>query len=217
MARKANCACITEKGDFPQNLSALMKERGLSQQDLASALGIKRQTISLYTSGQSSPDIGRLKRIADYFGVSSDWLLGLSKSRSLDSDIQTVVRTTGLSDKAVNILKEMEHSEVALFSEIIENWNFDEFIAYFENYVSLRRAMANAESSDIKRLDSLRVDCIKYATKDIDDMSDVEKLYIFMRENLNYRSLVSFYFQKARDEFEYILKDIGKKYWNGPE
>lgn len=107
MARKTNRACITEKDDFPQNLSALMKEHGLSQQDLASALGIKRQTISLYASGQSSPDIGRLKKIANYFGVSSDWLLGLSEARSNSEDIQKAVSTTGLSEDSVMRLCEI--------------------------------------------------------------------------------------------------------------
>lgn len=64
---------------FPERLSALMKERQTTQQELASALGVKRQTISLYKSGQSIPDAEQLKNIAVFFDVSADWLLGLSQ------------------------------------------------------------------------------------------------------------------------------------------
>lgn len=46
---------------FSERLSDLMKERGLKQQDLADVLGIKRQTVSLYMTGQSMPDAAQLK------------------------------------------------------------------------------------------------------------------------------------------------------------
>ena len=49
---------------FSERLSDLMKERGLKQQDLADVLGIKRQTVSLYMTGQSMPDAEQAKNIA---------------------------------------------------------------------------------------------------------------------------------------------------------
>ena len=53
---------------FSERLSDLMKERGLKQQDLADVLGIKRQTVSLYMTGQSMPDAEQVKNIA-MFGL----------------------------------------------------------------------------------------------------------------------------------------------------
>ena len=63
---------------FSERLSVLMKERNVTQEELAQELGIKRQTVSLYKNGQSTPDAALLKDIAIYFNVSADWLLGLS-------------------------------------------------------------------------------------------------------------------------------------------
>jgi transcriptional regulator with XRE-family HTH domain len=41
-------------------------------------IGMTRQVISLYTTGQSTPDINTLLRMADFFGVSCDYLIGKS-------------------------------------------------------------------------------------------------------------------------------------------
>ena len=70
---------------FPQRLSELMKERKMTQQNLADGLGVKRQTVSLYMSGQSMPDAEQLRNIALFFDVSSDWLLGLSNFKKIEN------------------------------------------------------------------------------------------------------------------------------------
>ena len=88
--------------DFPKRLSDLMKERGTTQQDLADALGVKRQTISLYKSGQSMPDARTLRDIAMYFKVSSDFLIGLSDIRAFGLHKRAVCELTGLSDEAAD-------------------------------------------------------------------------------------------------------------------
>lgn len=49
---------------FSEHLSQLMKERGITQEVLADNLGIKRQTVSLYKKGLSTPDAAQLKNIA---------------------------------------------------------------------------------------------------------------------------------------------------------
>ena len=86
---------------FSERLSALMKDRGATQQDLADALGVKRQTISLYKSGQSMPDAKMLRDISLYFGVSSDFLIGLSDIKSFGLHQRMACELTGLSDEAV--------------------------------------------------------------------------------------------------------------------
>ena len=88
---------------FPQRLSELMKERKLTQQNLADSLGVKRQTVSLYMSGQSMPDAEQLKNIALFFGVSADWLLGLSNVRPVSYNEETPA-SLGLSGDFVKHL-----------------------------------------------------------------------------------------------------------------
>lgn len=53
----------------------LRKTKGLSQEELAEALGVSRQAVSKWESGQSSPDLDKIVQLSEYFGVSTDHLL----------------------------------------------------------------------------------------------------------------------------------------------
>ena len=58
-----------------ENLRALCKEAGLSQEEVAGQLYVSRQTISKWESGQSYPDFQRLVLLSDYFGLTLDELV----------------------------------------------------------------------------------------------------------------------------------------------
>ena len=60
---------------FAENLTALRKYKGMSQEDLAAAIGVSRQTLSKYETGESVPDIERTQAIARVFGTSIDELV----------------------------------------------------------------------------------------------------------------------------------------------
>lgn len=60
---------------FKDNLVELRKIHELSQEELADKIGVSRQTLSKYETGESLPDIEKCKLIADVFGVSIDDLL----------------------------------------------------------------------------------------------------------------------------------------------
>ncbi len=60
---------------FSERLYTLRKNRGLSQEQLADALGVSRQSVSKWESGASMPESDRLIAISEYFGVSLDALL----------------------------------------------------------------------------------------------------------------------------------------------
>ncbi len=60
---------------FSEKLKELRKERKITQEQLASIIGVERSSVGKYETGtQPSTDI--IKRIADYFDVSVDYLLG---------------------------------------------------------------------------------------------------------------------------------------------
>lgn len=65
--------------DFGKTLQHLRTERGIFQKELAAALHLSVGTVSNYEEGISSPDLETLCRIADYFQVSTDYLLGRSQ------------------------------------------------------------------------------------------------------------------------------------------
>ncbi|MBP3950301.1 helix-turn-helix domain-containing protein [Bacillus suaedae] len=57
-------------------LSALRKNRNLTQADQAKVLGIARTTYAMYEQGNREPDYDTLKKLADFFDVDTDYLLG---------------------------------------------------------------------------------------------------------------------------------------------
>lgn len=65
---------------FQDNLISLRKLHGFSQDELAEKIGVTRQTLSKYETGESLPDIERCKRLADIFGVSMDDLVNYEKT-----------------------------------------------------------------------------------------------------------------------------------------
>lgn len=66
---------------FGQRLTDLRKERGLSQVEIATYLGMSRSGIQGYETEGKEPNYTTLSRIADYFDVSADYLLGRSNQR----------------------------------------------------------------------------------------------------------------------------------------
>lgn len=63
-------------------LKQLREENNLSQLDLANKLNMSQQAISAYEKGAREPDIDTIKKISDFFNVSTDYLLGKSDIRN---------------------------------------------------------------------------------------------------------------------------------------
>ncbi len=72
------------------NIKQLRMARNLSQVELAKALGVTKQSISNWENNNIQPSIDMLIRIADFFSVSTDILLGL--------DERKYIEITGLTD-----------------------------------------------------------------------------------------------------------------------
>ncbi len=75
----------------------LRKKNAWSQEELAEKMDVSRQSISKWESAQSVPDMGRIVRLSQLFGVSTDYLLKdeleqpeLSPSPESDSPLRTV-------------------------------------------------------------------------------------------------------------------------------
>ena len=64
---------------FKDNLISLRKNLGLSQDELAEKIGVSRQTLSKYETGESLPDIDKCRLLADVFVVSMDDLTNYDK------------------------------------------------------------------------------------------------------------------------------------------
>ena len=76
-----------------ESVKSVFEKTGISKSlidDLESNVG-KKRAVSYLT----------VKELAEYYGVTSDYLLGLSDNPSRDEDIQIAAKTTGLSNTAI--------------------------------------------------------------------------------------------------------------------
>jgi len=67
--------------NFAENLMTLRKQRGWSQEELGSQIGVTRQTVSKWEMGQSTPELDKLVELSRLFGLSLDQLVGLEGER----------------------------------------------------------------------------------------------------------------------------------------
>ena len=66
------------------NLKKIRKEKGISQLKLALDLNTSQNTISRYETGEREPGICELIKIADYFDVSIDYLVGRTQNPKIN-------------------------------------------------------------------------------------------------------------------------------------
>lgn len=93
-----------EYNGLSHRLKELRNQRGVTQKQAAEGIGMVQATLSKYESGEQTPGASILPDIANYYGVSCDYLLGLTECSSVKPDIQITAKTTGLTEKALSKL-----------------------------------------------------------------------------------------------------------------
>ena len=78
---------------FAVKFRSIRNEKGFTQSEMAEFLDCSQQTINVWESGQHTPKITMLVKIADSFGVSVDWLLGRKEPIRLITEIQQEEKT----------------------------------------------------------------------------------------------------------------------------
>lgn len=67
-----------------ENIKQLRLARNLSQVDLAKALGVTKQSVSNWENNNIQPSIDMLIRLAQFFSVSTDYILGLNHRKYIE-------------------------------------------------------------------------------------------------------------------------------------
>lgn len=93
----------------------LKKEKGVTLQEIATGAGIGLSTVKQYMTGKRIPDQFNLKRIADYFGVLDDWIIGKSPYRTIFEQMDAEIGDEGLAEI---------RKEVAFFDFLEEQFDF---------------------------------------------------------------------------------------------
>lgn len=84
---------------FDEVIRDLRMNRGLNQVELAKDLFVTKQCVSNWENGNIVPSVEMLIKIARYFSVSTDYLLGLDDRRYIE--------TTGLTEKQITHIQQI--------------------------------------------------------------------------------------------------------------
>lgn len=102
---------------FKERFIQLRKELGLTQEQLAEKLGMgyTRTAISAWEVGRNEPSNIDTVKIADFFGVSTDYLLGKTDIRNIEEDFKFAYH------KEIEGLTEDEIKEALEFYKMVKN------------------------------------------------------------------------------------------------
>lgn len=112
---------------FSDRLRSLRLSRSLSQQELSVQLGISKSSVNMYERAEREPGLVTLEKIADYFNVDMDYLLGNSnytnkhewlKNQS-DPQIKEAPLPEGLSDVKQLLIEEILAADDADIADLI--------------------------------------------------------------------------------------------------
>jgi transcriptional regulator with XRE-family HTH domain len=104
---------------FSERLKELRKSKGLSQEELAERLNIKRSALGNYEQGLREPDNDTLESIADFFNVDIDYIFGRKDTTTFVSNsfpefelehIELLKLYTSLSDENKKLVLNMMRS-----------------------------------------------------------------------------------------------------------
>lgn len=112
---------------FPSAMRELMNQRNTTQNELADYLQKSRQAISYYCDGSSSPDWETIVKIADYFNVSTEYLLGRTKDKNRNP---CAMDELGLSSQVVEWLKSLNHGSASNDTMSVDISNIMESITF---------------------------------------------------------------------------------------
>lgn len=89
------------KTNLPEIYKTLREEKGLTIKELSQKINCNEKTISFYENGERELSIGTLQKYADFFNVSTDYLLGRTERKTSNIDHQKICELTGLTDDAL--------------------------------------------------------------------------------------------------------------------
>lgn len=92
-------------------IAELRKANGEKQEDLAEILGCNRGSLANYETGKRTPDIETIIKIAHHYKTTTDYILGVTDNKTVDTTVQAISDYTGLSDQAIEILRLFNESK----------------------------------------------------------------------------------------------------------
>ena len=112
---------------FPSTLRKLIERNGTTIKAVAEKAGVSRQAVSQYQDGSTQPNAETIVKIAEYFNVTTDYLL-TGDDRTVDENMNIACDFTGLSKNAVDTLCNFNTIKSTTASRIVESKEFSNII-----------------------------------------------------------------------------------------
>lgn len=186
---------------FSERLKELRNKLNISQYKLAKDLNLSRSAISAYELNKRQPDFEMLEKMADYFNVSIDYLIGRSNSKTYDehvfhSDFES------LSEKLENanpetrkiVVNILDKIFLSVFSPLHED-NL-ELLSYLHDIYNCIYALNSSLSSNCKNISLNKM----LEINAVEALDLKEKLKILSKYKNDLNILLD-------DLFEYYLKE----------
>lgn len=109
---------------FGNRLKILRERKGLSQSDLATKFNISASTIGMYEQGLREPNIERLNQLAEFFGVSLDYLMCRTNetSKTFSPMTRDLIDLLHLSDEEIINIRLAEIDGIPVSKEDFKNF-----------------------------------------------------------------------------------------------
>lgn len=131
--------------NFGEKVKKLRVQKNLTQSQLAEVLSVGRSTIAGYETKGKQPDYDKLEKLATYFNVSIDYLLGYSKNHYSNTPIlgSTLEKKYPYQEKTLHI----DHELLELINKLGEensNIFYKEILLKNSSIITLKKLLNNA-------------------------------------------------------------------------
>ncbi len=106
---------------FALRLKELREKKGFSQAQLASKLNVGIGSVGMWESTQRTPPAKRLNQIADFFGVSVDYLLGREEKITPDENINSAMSSSD-ETRLLEIYRTLSPDMRSTLWSLLETW-----------------------------------------------------------------------------------------------
>lgn len=123
--------------EIGKRIKRLREARAISQKDAAQQIGIQQSTLSKYERGIQNPRFQELCLMADWFGVSVDYLLCRTEIPSIPTDgkLQAAAEVTQLSEAALQVLAALKYDHTKLLSELLSTTPIETLLDLIAKYI----------------------------------------------------------------------------------
>lgn len=210
---------------FPTTLRSLIERKKTTITAVADFIGVSRQAVSQYQDGSTQPNAETVVKIAEYFNVSTDYLL-TGNNRAVDESLNIVCDVTGLSAEAITNIVEWKNGDLFTSTDnnsyealdFLRSGNIEGFIDTINSLITspdfpmlLNNIILYKEAFiEFQKTENALIDIRKRFENDIDwineTIDEYEKKGLFDK-----KELIDLYLFRMQELIKNITRNIAKE------